>query len=521
MMSTLTLSLIALVAVVVGAVLGYNVWQGRRSRLARERNRLLTKGYFDPEPADAPLVPRRGSAVKPASRWKKAEPAPDAAVDRREPTLEAEEMAAMVAGINRAGGAASPAAQMPLHAVHPDEAGTFGSDDDADSWQEGTRRPATRAQGPSASASAGFTARYADSGGHHVDSEQSDIDIVVAGRPREDDGFPTLVEEADSTVVAHAVAGTPVQSHEYTDPHARNPAQVAARTDTDTAVASRQDAAVSVSAEGATAVADEAPTVAPAPAIVPINVEFRVEMRPTSAINGERLIALTSSIRHVGGKPIRFEVDQGKGDWTPLQSGARAQSLRACLLLANRQGAINPVELSDFAATVEALAEQVKAPLRTIDMAPVLHEARTLDAVAAALDTQLELSVECGEPISPRGLSTRARQLDLQDRGGGRYMAFTEEGDALFTMMAGESSDRVLFVLDVPRTVRAHAPWQAMVASASGCAQAVGGRIVDHAGRGLSVGMIQAIERQLEARFDELDKAGLPAGSPTAMRVFG
>ena len=95
-----------------------------------------------------------------------------------------------------------------------------------------------------------------------------------------------------------------------------------------------------------------------------------------------------------------------------------------------------------------------------------------------------------------------------------------EGGEVLYVLMAGATEDMLAFVLDVPRTAQAHDPWRSMVACASSCAQLVGGRVVDSAGRGMSVGMIDNVGLQIRKRYQELEKAGLRAGSPATRRVF-
>src|SRR5690606_30536929 len=117
--------------------------------------------------------------------------------------------------------------------------------------------------------------------------------------------------------------------------------------------------------------------------------------------------------------------------WVPLQSGTMVGCLRCSVLLANRQGPLNAVELSDFSASVESLAAQIGARYVAADMNQVLREARDLDSVAARLDTQVELGVESAEPVTPDRLASVARKLDLYDRGGNRYACFAQNGDLL------------------------------------------------------------------------------------------
>jgi hypothetical protein len=152
-------------------------------------------------------------------------------------------------------------------------------------------------------------------------------------------------------------------------------------------------------------------------------------------------------------------------------------------------------------------------------MNQVLRQARELDSVAARLDTQVDLGVEASAPITSQKLAAVARQLHLADKGG-RFACFADGGDLLFTLGPGATADLLAFVLDVPRTSEEHDPWRSMIACASSCAQLTSGRVVDSAGRGMSVAMIENVGLQIHKRYRELADAGLKAGSPAALRVF-
>lgn len=249
-------------------------------------------------------------------------------------------------------------------------------------------------------------------------------------------------------------------------------------------------------------------------------VEHVMVLEPPAPINTDRLVVLTSSLRHVGGKPVRIEVERLGGHWGPLTAGEKAVRMRCSLLLANRQGPLNAVELSDFNAAVESLAEQIQAPITIPDMAPILRNARDLDVLAAKLDTQIEVRVELPAPAELASVTTLVRQLGLSDKGSGRYEAYADSGDMLFALAFNKSRDQIDFVLDVPRTAEHHEAWEGMVACASSMAQGLGGRLVDSAGRGMSVGMIKTVEKQLAQRYAQLNQVGLRAGGPAALRVF-
>ena len=249
-------------------------------------------------------------------------------------------------------------------------------------------------------------------------------------------------------------------------------------------------------------------------------VEHVVTLEPPAPVNTDRLVALASSLRHVGSKPVRIEMERLGGHWAPLSAGDKAVRVRFSLLLANRQGPLNAVELSDFNAAIESLAGTLQAPVNIPDMAPILRNARDLDTLAARLDTQIEVRVELPEAPEASKVSGIVRHLGLSDRGNGRYEAFADSGDSLFALAFNKPRDQIDFVLDVPRTAEQYEAWEGMVACAQSMAQALGGRLVDSAGRGLSVGMIGTVSRQLAHRYAELSQAGLTAGGAAALRVF-
>jgi len=272
-----------------------------------------------------------------------------------------------------------------------------------------------------------------------------------------------------------------------------------------------------IEAEGAEAVPAEVAEPDPLP---DAQVEHVVILEPPAPVNTDRLVALTSSLRHVGSKPVRIEVERLGSHWGPLTAGEKAVRIRCSLLLANRQGPLNAVELSDFNAAIESLASKLQAPVNIPDMAPILRNARDLDTLAARLDTQIEVRVELPEAAEPNRVAGVVRHLGLSERGNGRYEAFADSGDSLFTLTFNQTRDQIDFMLDVPRTAEKYEAWEGMVACAQSMAQALGGRLVDSSGRGLSVGMIGTVSRQLARRYAELAQVGLAAGNAAALRVF-
>ena len=249
------------------------------------------------------------------------------------------------------------------------------------------------------------------------------------------------------------------------------------------------------------------------------DIDLAIELAPANPINSDRLIALASSLRHAGSKPIRLDISRGDSQYVPLQSGVMVSRVRLSVLLANRQGPLNAVELSDFMSAIGSLADHLGASFTPPDLNQVLGRARAVDSLAAELDTQVEILVETPERLSASQVAKLSRDLRLYDRGAGQFACLNDGGDVVF-MMSVSHPEAIRFTLDVPRVSADNDPWRLLVDTASRCAESIGGRVTDVEGRGLSVGMIDAVSRQLQRRQEQLARAGLVAGSTAALRVF-
>ena len=575
-MSTLTWSIIALVVVVLVIVIAHNLWQGRRRR--QQASALgLRKGYFDDDPQtltggagpDDESSPRRGRGRRePVMRGAARQVPPDLAA--RPARFEGEDSRSLRKG----GQSGDPADRHPSLALDDEDYIETPFENPAavrpwSSAEDGARVEAARRAEAQALASRripdslrresardGHASAHADAthdrqgardedrdtpfqaagtrvgrgrtaGAHRADADDSrmeasmarpavDHDRGVTGHPAEEDS-PTAQRLARGA----AGQGAPEDDDRHDSHRSASPASVAAdggeadvqRRVDDVSPAQADD----IEAEGAEAVPAEVAEPDPLP---DAQVEHVVILEPPAPVNTDRLVALTSSLRHVGSKPVRIEVERLGSHWGPLTAGEKAVRIRCSLLLANRQGPLNAVELSDFNAAIESLASKLQAPVSIPDMAPILRNARDLDTLAARLDTQIEVRVELPEAADPGRVAGVVRQLGLSERGNGRYEAFADSGDSLFTLAFNQTRDQIDFVLDVPRTAEKYEAWEGMVACAQSMAQALGGRLVDSSGRGLSVGMIGTVSRQLARRYAELAQAGLAAGNAAALRVF-
>ena len=271
-----------------------------------------------------------------------------------------------------------------------------------------------------------------------------------------------------------------------------------------------------------------------------------VELALPSLVSGERLVALASGFRRAGGKPVVVEASrsspppapQGDGDeflsdapapapvaqgapqWRAPAAGAHFDLVRIGVLLANRNGPLNAMEFSDFAAGVQSLADQLSALAAAPEMGPVLARARELDEVCASLDAQLGIGVESPEPLGLADLARLAGETACVERGNNRYARLGPQGEVLFSLALTDAPNRLSLLLDVPRAPAEHSPWTEMVACARLCAQRLGGRLVDDAGRPLADPELDRIGQQIATRQERLAMIGIDAGSPLALRLF-
>ena len=575
-MSTLTWSIIALVVVVLVIVIAHNLWQGRRRR--QQASALgLRKGYFDDDPQtltggagpDDESSPRRGRGRRePVMRGAARQVPPDLAA--RPARFEGEDSRSLRKG----GPSSDPADRHPSLALDDEDYIETPFENPAavrpwSSAEDGARVEAARRAEAQALASRripdslrresardGHASAHADAahdrhgardeerdtpfqaagtrvgrgrsaGAHRADADDSRMEASMAHPAVDHDrGVAEDPAEEDSSAAQRMTRGVASQGAPEDDDRRgshrdASPASVAAD-DGEADVQRRVDdvspaQADDIEAEGAGAVPAEVAEPDPLP---DAQVEHVVILEPPAPVNTDRLVALTSSLRHVGSKPVRIEVERLGSHWGPLTAGEKAVRIRCSLLLANRQGPLNAVELSDFNAAIESLASKLQAPVNIPDMAPILRNARDLDTLAARLDTQIEVRVELSEAAEPNRVAGVVRHLGLSERGNGRYEAFADSGDSLFALAFNQTRDQIDFMLDVPRTAEKYEAWEGMVACAQSMAQALGGRLVDSSGRGLSVGMIGTVSRQLARRYAELAQVGLAAGNAAALRVF-
>ncbi len=263
-------------------------------------------------------------------------------------------------------------------------------------------------------------------------------------------------------------------------------------------------------------------------AIVPLTVE--------QPVAGETVLAHLPPSRRAGSKPFLIEgLSAADGGWEPIAAGQRYSEFQAGVQLANRTGAINEIEYSEFVHKVQAFAEAIGAMPDFPDMLDVVGRARELDAFAGDHDAQLALRLVARNAAWSAGyIHQHAQQhgfvagavpgrmvLPADEDGAPPVLSLTFDAQAALADDPDRAVVRTLTLsFDVPQTDRRAEPFAAWQKSAEALAAEMDAAVVDDAGRPLPSEGFAAIGGELEQLYQKLEQRDLAAGSAAARRLF-
>ena len=253
-------------------------------------------------------------------------------------------------------------------------------------------------------------------------------------------------------------------------------------------------------------------------------------------LSGELVIAQLPPSRRAGSKPFLIEgLNAETGEWEAPAAGQRYGELQAGVLLANRSGALNEIEYSEFVQKVQGFAEAIGAMTDFPDMLDVVARARELDAFASQHDAQLAVHLRARSAAWSIGYIQQhaARHGFVPGALPGRLvLPSTEEGappvlTLSFDSQAALAEDPskaavrdVTLSFDVPQTDPGVDPFVAWQASAQALSLGMDAAIVDDNGQPLSLKGFGAIGSELGQLYEALASHDLAAGTPTGRRVF-
>lgn len=265
-------------------------------------------------------------------------------------------------------------------------------------------------------------------------------------------------------------------------------------------------------------------------------IDAIANLHPEADLSGETVLAHLPPTRRVGSKPWMVEgLNLHTQEWEPIAPGAHYRELQAGVQLANRSGALNEIEYSEFAQKVQALADTLGAMPEMPDMLDAVARARELDAFAGAHDAQLALRLRARSVAWSVGYvqQAAARQGFVAGAVPGRMvvpagvegdppvMVLSYDAQAALAEDAQVAAVRELTLeLDVAQTDAARQPFAGWQARAQALAQDMDALLVDDQGQALTEAGFASIAAELERLYATLVEHGLAAGSPAARRLF-
>ena len=257
---------------------------------------------------------------------------------------------------------------------------------------------------------------------------------------------------------------------------------------------------------------------------------------PEAVVSGEAALAAMPGTRRAGSKPFGIEgLSAATGEWEFPAAGQRYSAFQCGVQLANRVGALNQIEYSEFVMKAQAFADAVGGEPEFPEMLDEVARARELDQFASAHDAQLSFTLRALHTAwSPGYVQQSAARIGFVPGSipGRMVLPASQQGGApilglAFDTQAAMADDpeqtalrEVTLSLDVPQVLRSEQPFVRMRESAIALAAKMDGVVIDDNGNPIHADAMDLIGSELEQLYDTLDGRDLSAGSVLARRLF-
>jgi hypothetical protein len=284
---------------------------------------------------------------------------------------------------------------------------------------------------------------------------------------------------------------------------------------------------------------DDAPAELPTlekPPVLDALIDVMAPMELESPVSGDAALAVAPTTARVGSKFFAIEgLNMQSGEWMPLRLGQRYSAFQAGMQLANRTGALNEIEYSEFVMKVQTFADALNAQVEFADMLEVVARARELDQFASSHDAQLSFTLRAMRAAwSPGYVQQNAARLGFVPGvipgrmvlpapvvGLAPIVVLSFDPQAAMAEDPAQSAVREINLsLDVPHVSRTEEPFGRLCHAARELAKAMDGTITDDNGQALADAALRAIDTDLRTLYNTLDARDLSAGSAQARRLF-
>lgn len=272
------------------------------------------------------------------------------------------------------------------------------------------------------------------------------------------------------------------------------------------------------------------------PAALDALIDVMAPIELESPVSGDAALAVAPTTARVGSKFFAIEgLDMQSGEWMPLRLGQRYSAFQAGMQLANRTGALNEIEYSEFVMKAQSFADALNAQVEFADMLEVVARARELDQFASSHDAQLSFTLRATQAAwSPGYVQQNASRIGFVPGvipgrmvlpapiiGLAPIVVLSFDPQAAMAEDPAQSAVREINLsLDVPHVSRTEEPFARLCHAARELAKAMDGTITDDNGQPLADAALRAIDTDLRTLYNTLDARDLSAGSPQARRLF-
>jgi hypothetical protein len=253
-------------------------------------------------------------------------------------------------------------------------------------------------------------------------------------------------------------------------------------------------------------------------------------------VSGDAVLAALPTTRRIGSKPFAVEgLNPISGFWEAPLAGQRYSQLQAGLQLANRAGALNDIEFSEFVVKTQSVCDALGGTPDFPEMRPELNRARELDAFASDHDAQLNFVLRARRTAwSPSYIQQMAAKLGFVAGSiAGRMvvpaglagvppvLSLTFDTQAALADDPTQTALRELCIgLDVLHVDRSERAFARMCEAALTLAREMDGVVTDDNGVALPSQAMDVIAQELERLYDTLEQRDFSAGCLLARRLF-
>lgn len=268
-------------------------------------------------------------------------------------------------------------------------------------------------------------------------------------------------------------------------------------------------------------------------------IDAVVPMRSEAEVSGDAVLVAMPPSMVAGSKPFAIEVWNAQSQaWELPVPGGRYRDLQAGLQLANRharQGHLTEIEFSEFVQKIQRFADDLGVTPDFPDMLTEVERARDLDGVAARFDVQLSARLVPAKAawslafvvqqvralgMVPGHLPGRLVLPGPSDGDPPRLVLYFDPNVALSEDSSMAIVPDLSLVFDVPQIDRQVHGFDLWVQTLEQLAKVLQAQLLDDLGQNLSLDSLRSVGTQLEPLYDEMEQWGLPAGTPSACRLF-